>query len=249
MEAPAGTERGQFEGHSSLLLKRRNGIRTPSGPLFSAKRGARSGVGLIEGGSRGSDLPEPGGPQAAVAAEQAATAAEDRPGGQGRQLIAAIGLVKRMVRNAEPAETIDAAIKRTFVRDAADNQMRMRKISGKEETRDLDGRVTGLDDLLRVGQVFSHEEINIRCFVALVEAHGILRRREIAREASLKCTRGLAKCKVLAGKARPRSTAKCALEKKRGIVRKESVPTAFPEADSGPKIRSKSKSHKGFRFP
>jgi hypothetical protein len=51
----------------------------------------------------------------------------------------------------------------------------MGQVWWKEEPGGFDGRVTGLDDLLGVWQVTPHEEVDVWGFLALVEAHGILR--------------------------------------------------------------------------
>jgi hypothetical protein len=44
----------------------------------------------------------------------------------------------------------------------------------EKEACGLDGGVTGLNDLMRMGQVMPHEEVNIRRFLALVKVHGVL---------------------------------------------------------------------------
>jgi hypothetical protein len=99
---------------------------------------------------------------------------EDRPGGESRQFLVAVGLVKRPVRHAKPAAALEAAIEMTFIGNAADDQVRMGQVGWKEKPGSLDGRMTGLDDLLGVRQVMPHEEVNIWCFVALRKAHGSL---------------------------------------------------------------------------
>jgi hypothetical protein len=139
------------------------------------KMRAGSGVGYVrsEKGQRG-HLAEPGCPQAAIAAEQASMAAGNRPGSEGGQFIASVGLVKRPVRHAKPAEALETAVEVTFVRNAADDQVRVGQVGWKKETCGFDGRVTGLNNLLGVGQVMPHEEVDVGRFVALVEAHGIL---------------------------------------------------------------------------
>jgi hypothetical protein len=154
-------------------------IRTISGPVFTAKTGAGSGV-VDVGDRRGRrvGLGEAGRPQAAVTAEQTALSAGDRPGGQRGQLIAAVGLVKRPVRHAEPAQALEAAVELALVGNAADDQVRMGQVWRKEESCGLDSRVTGLDDLLRVGEVLPHEKVDVEGFLALVELHDILRERE-----------------------------------------------------------------------
>jgi hypothetical protein len=80
-------------------------------------------VGFVGGGL--GQLPEAGLAQAAVASENAALLAEDRPSSDGRELIASIGFVKWPVRNAEPAESLQALVQLTFIGNAADDEMGM----------------------------------------------------------------------------------------------------------------------------
>lgn len=149
-------------------------------------------------GGRGR-LAEPGRPQAAIAAEDPAADAADRPGGEGRQLMAAVGLAERPVRHAEPAESLAAAVEVTFVGNAADDEMRVGQGGREEEPCGFDGRVAGLDDLLGVRQVLPHEEVDIRGFVALVKGHGLLLEGWMAARAlHLESTCGPRVCKALA---------------------------------------------------
>lgn len=97
-------------------------MRTISGHVFAVKTWARSCVGFVVGGQ----LPEAGLTQAAVTSEESAILPEDRPGGQGRKLIASVRFVERLVWNVEPPESLDALVQVTFVGNAADNEMRMR---------------------------------------------------------------------------------------------------------------------------
>ena len=86
------------------------------------KAWTRSWVGFVDSGQ----LPEAGLAQAAVASKESAMFTENRPGGEGRKLIASVGFVERPVRHAEPAESLHALVQVTFVGNAADNEMGMR---------------------------------------------------------------------------------------------------------------------------
>jgi hypothetical protein len=144
--------------------------RTLSGPIFTAKMGAGGCFGFFGGAQLG----EPGMAQAAVAAEDVAVPAEDRPRGQGRKLIASVRFMERPMRHAEPAEPLHALKQMTQVGCAADDQMGMGQVLREEEACNLDGGVTGLDDLMGMRKVGPDEEVDIRRVVALVVAHGTL---------------------------------------------------------------------------
>ena len=71
-------------------------------------------------------LREAGGSQAAVAAEESAVRTENRPGGESGQFIASVGFTKRTMRDAKSAQSLHALVQLNFVRDAANDEMRMR---------------------------------------------------------------------------------------------------------------------------
>jgi hypothetical protein len=84
-------------------------------------RARRSISNLSDGSGRRGQLREHRRPQAAVASEQPPLGTEDRPGGESRQLIVAVGFVERLVRDPEPAESLEALKELAFVGNAADN--------------------------------------------------------------------------------------------------------------------------------
>lgn len=63
--------------------------------------------------------------QAAVAAEEPAAGAEHRLGGDGRKLIAPVGLVKRPGGHPAPTQPLHALEEPALVGNAADDQVRM----------------------------------------------------------------------------------------------------------------------------
>lgn len=65
---------------------------------------------------------------------------------------------------------VKAPKKLAFIRERADDQMRVRRCSGKMSFRNLDGGVAALDDLLRKWDVGPGEEIDVRG-VVLCELH------------------------------------------------------------------------------
>ena len=121
--------------------------------------------------SCGLSLRESGSSQAAVAFEDLAALAPDWLRAEGGEFVIPVRLAKGVERNPEPAQPVHALDKLAFACDGADDQVRMRQVSGKKRFRNLDGCVAGLDDLLRSGEVVPHEQIDVGC-VVLREFHG-----------------------------------------------------------------------------
>ncbi len=116
-------------------------------------------------------LRETGVAQAAITAQTPAPASTHRLGADRGELIAPVRLVEGAVRDPEPAQSVHALVKLALAGDGADDKVRMRRLCGKEGAPHFDGGVTGLDDLLRNGEVSPDEEINVRR-VVLRELHG-----------------------------------------------------------------------------
>jgi hypothetical protein len=116
-------------------------------------------------------LAEAGLAETAITAEEVAALAGDRLGGDGGQLVAPVRLVERTVSDAEPAQPVQALVKAPFIGDATHHEMRVRQAGRKKGPRGLDGRVAGLHNLIRYGEVVSQEEVQVRGLLTLGERH------------------------------------------------------------------------------
>lgn len=148
---------------------------------FSLKRASQRGISLftfnvkaIAGRRRCfliCCLRETGLAQAAIGFEDVAALAADRFRAEGGKLVASVWLIEGAEGDPETAQAVDDLKKMTFAGDAKDDQMGMRKISGKKRLCHLDGCMAGLDNYLRGGEVRPHEKVDIRG-VVLRELHG-----------------------------------------------------------------------------
>jgi hypothetical protein len=157
--------------HGFLLLERTSKRRI-SQVAFNVKAilGVRLCVGVIQ-------LPKAWLLQAAVASKDLALLADDRPRGDGGQLVLSIGFVKCMNRHIQAAHSLKAMIKLTLISDANEDKVRMWKI-WRKESADFNNRMARLDNLLRKWQVGPDEDVNVRRGVALREFHGWLLLRD-----------------------------------------------------------------------
>lgn len=96
--------------------------------------------------------------------------AEDRLRGDGCHLLANIRLTKNTLANAETGKTMLTAAQLTLIVNTADDEKRVLSGWRKEAAGSLDRGVTGLDDLLGVGQVLADQNIHIR-LINLPELH------------------------------------------------------------------------------
>src|SRR5579884_871369 len=111
--------------------------------------------------------------QAAIALEDLPACGRDRLGTDRGEFVVAVKFVEGAIRNPEPAQAIHALEKLAFAGNGADHQMRVRLVAGEKGFCNLDGCVTGLDDLLRKGEIVPDEEVDVRR-LALRELHGWL---------------------------------------------------------------------------
>jgi hypothetical protein len=119
-----------------------------------------------------------------VAPEELSALTADRLRADGGQFTGPIWLVKGTVRYTKPAQPFHALEKLSLACDGTDDQVRMRQVSGKKRSCNLDGCVAGLHDLLRKREIVPHEEIDVGRLV-LCEIHGWL----LALQTLLDCTR------------------------------------------------------------
>lgn len=96
----------------------------------------------------------------------------DRLGRDGGQFIADVGLQEGAATNAGSLESIQMSAQIGSVADSADNQEGMLGRGREKGPSGLDGGVTGLDGLLRPGQIPPHQHVDIRPASNLV-THGI----------------------------------------------------------------------------
>jgi hypothetical protein len=83
----------------------------------------------------------------------------NRRGANRGELVVAVGFAKGAVVDAEPAQSLNALEKLAFVRDAEDDQMRVRGLGWQKGSGNFNGGVARLNDLLRERKVRPDEEI------------------------------------------------------------------------------------------
>jgi hypothetical protein len=116
-------------------------------------------------------LGESGNGQATVAFEKLPPVAVNGFGADGGEFITAVGFMENAVGDAQGAQAVGITKQRTFVGSGTNDQVGMRQIGGEKISGDLNGRMTGLNDLLRERKIDSDEEIDVRGGV-LGELHG-----------------------------------------------------------------------------
>jgi hypothetical protein len=104
-------------------------------------------------------LPEAGLIQATVALEDLPLLPDNRPGGDSGEFVVSIWLVKNSMRDIKTAQTIQAVEKPTFIGDADDHKVRMRRIGWKKRFADFNYGVARLNNLLRKGQVSPDKDV------------------------------------------------------------------------------------------
>jgi hypothetical protein len=94
--------------------------------------------------------------------EQPARRAADRLSRQGGQFIAAIRLEEGAETDAVPLQTVEVAPQGRLVASAADDEVGVGEVAGKQGTGRFDGGVAGLDGLLCGREVLAHQHIDKR---------------------------------------------------------------------------------------
>jgi hypothetical protein len=92
-------------------------------------------------------------------------------GGSRGQAVAEVGLVKRLVTDPGLIQGVETLAEAGSVADATDDERRVFERRGKESAGSLDGGMTGLHHLLRVGQVAPDKNVQVRTVSYLPELH------------------------------------------------------------------------------
>ena len=105
------------------------------------------------------------GAQTAIAAQRPALVTAQEPGTEGGQLAAQIGLVERPESNLQPYEARENIQQFDFGASAAEDEMRMLFVRRDERVAGgLDGRVAGLNRLLRERKIGPDKDVNVGRF-------------------------------------------------------------------------------------
>jgi hypothetical protein len=103
-----------------------------------------------------------GSAQAGIPAKETATVTGDRLRGNGRQLIAKIGLIERPADDCERMQTRERGMQRELGRNADQHQVRMSRSGRQQRACNFNARMSGLNGLLRRGEILTNENINVR---------------------------------------------------------------------------------------
>jgi hypothetical protein len=82
--------------------------------------------------------------------------------GGGGELVAEVGFGKDVKANSVAAQTIEAPAEMTFIADAADDDGRVLVMGREESPSGFETGMTGLHDLLRMGQIASDKDVHGR---------------------------------------------------------------------------------------
>jgi hypothetical protein len=92
-------------------------------------------------------------------------------GGRG-QFAGAVGFVEGVVTDSGPGQPCEAFAEARPVADATDDERGVFEMRGEESPGGFDDGVTGLDHLLRAGQVAADEDVNVGAVIYLTKLHG-----------------------------------------------------------------------------
>jgi hypothetical protein len=85
--------------------------------------------------------------------------------------MAPVGFVEGAAGDPGLSQVLQTLEKLALAGNPTDDQVRMGQVLAEKKSGRFDGRVAGLDDLLRTGEVVPHEDVDVRRFVVLGEFH------------------------------------------------------------------------------
>lgn len=103
-----------------------------------------------------------------IPAENTATVTGNRLRGDGRELIAQIGLVKRPADNRQRVQTRSDAVQRLLGRNSDQHEVRMSRSGRQQSACNVDTRMSGLNGLLRRREILTNENIHMRKVLRVV---------------------------------------------------------------------------------